>query len=405
MRTQTHALHHPPLARRHDRPLLLRLFRGALNRFLLLPLGAVIALVWANTEPESYFRFSHAFSFPVNEIAMAFFLALIAQELFEALIPGGALAVWRHRALPMVAALGGLLGSVVTFLLYVRLAHQPVLMPAWPVVAAVDIAAGYYLLRLIYPRRSGPVAFLLLVAVMTDVVALAVVSVQTPGFEVHPMGFGLLLIALLTAAALRRRRVKAFWPYWLISGTLSWLALYWMGIHPALALVPIVPLLPHDRRPGDVFADRPDHDPVHQAEHEWNGLAQLALFMFGLVNAGVIFKHVDTGTWAVVVAALAGRPLGIIAAVALAVTSGWHLPRRMQWADVIVVALATTSGFTFALFLGSAVLPVGAVSEQITLGALFTAAGALVTIYAAWMLCVGRFTPETEDNEDLTQRA
>lgn len=393
MSPHTHALHHPPLARRHDRHFLLRLFRGALNRFLLLPLGVAIALLWANTEPESYFRFSHALSFPVNEIAMAFFLALIAQELFEALMPGGALAAWRHRALPVVAALGGLIGSVFTFLLYVRLLHQQMLMPAWPVVAAVDIAAGYYLLRLIYPRRSGPVAFLLLVGVMTNVVAMAVVSVQTPGFEVHPMGFGLLLIALGSAAALRRRRVKAFWPYWLISGMLSWLSLYWMGIHPALALVPIVPLLPHDRRASDVFADRPDHVPIHQAEHEWNGLAQLALFMFGLVNAGVILKHVDTGTWAVVVAALAGRPLGIIAAVALAVTAGLHLPRRMQWADVIVVALATTSGFTFALFLGSAALPIGAVSQQVTLGALLTAGGALVTLYTAWMLCVGRFTP------------
>ena len=402
MSTQTHALRHPPLARRHDRPLLLRLFRGALNRFLLLPLGAAIAMVWANTEPESYFRFSHALSFPVNEIAMAFFLALIAQELFEALMPGGALAVWRHRALPMAAALGGLIGSVVTFLLYVRLAHQQVLMPAWPVVAAVDIAAGYYLLRLIYPRRSGPVAFLLLVAVMTDVVAMAVVSVQTPGFEVHPMGFGLLLIAFGSAAALRRRRVKVFWPYWLISGTLSWLALYWMGIHPALALVPIVPMLPHDRRGDDVFADRPDDHPVHQAEHEWNGLAQLALFLFGVVNAGVIVNHVDTGTWAVLVAALAGRPLGIIATVALAVAAGLHLPRRMDWSDVTVVALATTSGFTFALFLASAALPIGAVAGQVTLGALLTSAGAIVTIYVAWMLCVGRFKPRTDAGGDYS---
>ena len=117
MVTHTHALASPARRSRHgDRHIMLRLFRGALNRFLLLPLGAVIALVWANTEPESYFRFSQALAFPVNEIAMAFFLALIAQELFEALMPGGALAAWRHRALPMVAALGGLIGSVITFL-------------------------------------------------------------------------------------------------------------------------------------------------------------------------------------------------------------------------------------------------------------------------------------------------
>jgi NhaA family Na+:H+ antiporter len=366
-------------------------FHGALNRFLLLPLGVAIALVWANTAPESYFRLSQALAFPVNEIAMAFFLALIAQELYEAIMPGGALHAWRHRALPLVAAFGGLVGSAFTFLLYVNLAHEQMLISAWPVVAAVDIAAGYYILRLIYPRRSGPVAFLLMLAVATDVVAMAVVSVRTPDFSVHPLGLGLLLLALGGAALMRRRGVKAFWPYWLFGGTLSWLALYWMGIHPALALVPLVPLLPHDRRADDVFADRLDNSPVHQAEHEWNGVAQVALFFFGLVNAGVMLRAADTGTLAVLAGALAGRPIGVLIAVALAVTAGLRLPQGMRWADVALVAVATTSGFTFALFLASAALPIGAVSQQITLGALLTAAGALVTLGLAWTLGVGRF--------------
>jgi Na+/H+ antiporter NhaA len=123
MSTHTHTLPHPAVHHRETNPLV-RLFRAALNRFLLLPLGALIALVWANTEPESYFRFAHALAFPVNEIAMAFFLALIAQELFEALMRGGALHTWQHRALPMVAALGGLIGAVATFQIYIGVAHQ-----------------------------------------------------------------------------------------------------------------------------------------------------------------------------------------------------------------------------------------------------------------------------------------
>lgn len=395
MATHTHVLPHPA-AHHHQTGLITRLFHAALNRFLLLPLGALIAVVWANIEPESYFRFAHALAFPVNEIAMAFFLALIAQELYEALMRGGALHAWPHRALPMVAALGGLIGAVATFQIYIGIAHQRMLAAAWPVVAAVDIGAGYYVLRLIYPRRSAPVAFLLLLAVATNVIAMSVVLVQTPGFELHGMGLGVFLIALASAAALRRSGIKAFWPYWFVSGSLSWLALYWMGIHPALALIPIVPLLPHDRRQGDVFADRRDDDPVHQAEHEWHGVAQLALFLFGLVNAGVILRHFDTGTWAVLVAAVVGRPVGVIAAVALAMAAGLRLPRRMTWSDVTVIALATTSGFTFALFLGSAALPIGAVWDQVKLGALLTAAGAALTIWVAWMATVGRFAPRAE---------
>ena len=392
MSTHTHTLPHPA-AHHHETGLLVRLFRATLNRFLLLPLGALIALIWANTEPESYFRFAHALAFPVNEIAMAFFLALIAQELYEALMRGGALHAWQHRALPMIAALGGLIGGVATFQIYIGLAHQQMLAAAWPVVAAVDIGAGYYVLRAIYPRRSAPVAFLLLLTVATNVVAMTVVLVQAPGFELHATGLGVLLIALASAAALRRRGVKVFWPYWLVSGSLSWLALYWMGIHPALALIPIVPLLPHDRRQGEVFADRLDDNPVHHAEHEWNGVAQLALFLFGLVNAGVILRHFDTGTWAVLVAALVGRPLGVIVAVVLGVSAGLSLPRRMTWYDVTVIALATTSGFTFALFLGTAALPIGAVADQVKLGALLTAIGAAITMWVAWTCTVGRFKP------------
>lgn len=392
---RTHILHANDVAVFRSRPRWAgRVFRGILNRFLLLPLGAIIALVWANTDSEAYFRFSHALAFPVNEIGMAFFLALIAQELYEAMMPGGELNSWRHWLPPAVGALGGLLGAAVGFLLYVSVAHENVLAPGWPVAAAIDIGAGYYLLRLIYPHRHTVVSFLLLIAVITDAIALAVVSVQAPDFELHLRGFTLLVAALLGAVVLRRRKISTFWPYWLGCGTVSWLALYWMGVHPALALLPLVPLLPHLPRRGDVFADRIDREPTHFAEHQWNIVAQIALFLFGLVNAGVILKHADTGTWAVVAAAVAGRPLGILAAIAIAIQAGLHLPRRVDNRDLIVLALATTSGFTFALFLAAAVLPAGAVAQQLTVGALATTIGALLTLAAARLLRVGRFNPQ-----------
>lgn len=395
MRTHAHTLT-PPVVTRSRAHFARRLFQLALNRFLLLPLGVVIALVWANTASEEYFRFSHAVAFPVNEIGMAIFLALIAQELYESLMPGGALAAWRDRALPAVAALGGFIGSVATYLLLVSMWHEQMLVPGWPVVAAVDLAAGYYLLRLIYPRRGSAVSFLLLTAVLTDAVAISIVSVQTPSFHVHPAGLALFVTALASAALLRLRGVTSFWPYWLISGSLSWLALYWIGVHPALALVPIVPLLPHERRAGEVFAERRDDDPVHHAEHEWNVAAQIALFLFGLANGGVMLRHADTGTWAVILAAVIGRPIGVVAAIALAFAAGLRLPPRMHWRDVTVMAMAMATGFTFALFLGATVLPIGAVGEQVTLGALLTVVGVLPTIAGAWLLGVGRFHRSTE---------
>jgi len=222
-----------------DRRAPARLYRFVVDRFLLLPLGAAIAMVWANTDGESYFRMAHAWAWPVNEIGMAFFLALIAQEVFEAVMPGGALHVWRHRVLPLAGAAGGFAGAALTYGAYVSLAHEMPLAQAWPVACAVDLAAAYYVLRLVYPRRSTPVAFLLVLAVVTDAVAMAVVTLTSPHFTFQPYGSLLLLAALALAAGLRRMNVRSFWPYWLGCGPLSWLAMYWMGIHPALSLVPI----------------------------------------------------------------------------------------------------------------------------------------------------------------------
>jgi NhaA family Na+:H+ antiporter len=162
------------------------------------------------------------------------------------------------------------------------------------------------------------------------------------------------------------------------------------GVHPALALVPIVPFLPREPRSLDLFADPPDDDHIHHVEHEWHEVVQLILFLFGLVNAGIVLRGYDTGTWAVLLAAIVGRPLGILVAVSLALAAGLHLPLHLRWRELVVIALATSSGFTFALFLAAGLLPVGAVLQQVGLGALATAAGAPLAFGAAWLLHVGR---------------
>src|SRR5881394_3071984 len=95
------------------------------------------------------------------------------------------------------------------------------------------------------------------------------------------------------------------------------------GLHPAFALVPIVPFLPHEPRRLDLLADPPDDDAVHHVEHEWNAAVQVILLLFGLVNGGVALRGYDTGTWAILLAALVGRPMGIVASVGLAVAAGW----------------------------------------------------------------------------------
>lgn len=381
----------PVTAPLEDRSATARAFRFVIDHFLVLPLGAAIALVWANTAGESYFRFALAWAWPVNEIGMAIFLALIAQEVFEVVMPGGALHAWRNWLMPVAGALGGLMGAAMAYGLFVTAVNQAALETAWPVAAAIDVAAGCFVVRLLYPRRTTPLAFLLVLAVVTDAIVMGLVTVQAPGLRFAPAGALFLVAALALAAGLRRWNVRSFWPYWIGAGSLSWFGTYWMGLHPAMSLVPIVPLLPHAPRSLDLFQDRPGAAPVHRAEHIWHGLAQVALFLFGLVNAGVTIGYYDVGTWGVLLAAGAGRPLGVMGGVALAVAAGLRLPRGIHWRDLAVIALATTSGFTFALFVAAAVVPIGAVSNQITLGALSTSFGAVLALVAARLLGVGRF--------------
>jgi Na+:H+ antiporter, NhaA family len=386
-----HAAAEHPLTTHHARRSriahpLARLF----DHFLLLPVGAVIAIVWANTAAESYFRFSQSLAFYVNEIGMAFFIGLITQEVIEAVMKGGALHSWRRWSLVLIAAAGGAAGAVAVYLAYVGYKHETILAAAWPVASAIDVAAAYYTLKMIMPR-SGALPFILLLGIATDLFGAVVVAPRYPALDVEAGGAGLIVVALGLAGLLRALKVRAFWPYVAVCGTLSWIAFYREGLHPAFALVPIVPFLSHEPRRLDLFADPPDDDATHHFEHEWNELVQGILFLFGLVNAGVVLRGYDTGTWAILAASLVGRPLGMLAAVGLAVAAGLHLPRRIGWRELVVIALAASSGFTFALFFATGLISIGPVLAQLTLGALATAAGSALAIGAAKLLRVGRF--------------
>jgi len=83
-----------------------RLSRFAVEHLALLPLGAVIALVWVNTAPESYYAFTSAMSFAVNDVAMVLFFALMTKEVVEATAPGGVLHPWRRALLPVCSSIG-----------------------------------------------------------------------------------------------------------------------------------------------------------------------------------------------------------------------------------------------------------------------------------------------------------
>lgn len=375
---------------------MVKLLRFTVDHFLLVPIGGLIAIVWANAGPASYFTWAHNLAFVVNEIGMALFFALVAQEVVEEVIPGGALHTWRRWTLPVVAAVGGIVGSALVYLAYVRWQYELVLSSGWPVAGAIDLAFAYFIVKAIF-RRHAAIPFLLLLAIAADAIGMLLIASRHPFVEMRSGGAALMTAALGLAFVLRRRKVHTFWPYLLGCGPLSWWALYLDGLHPALALVPIVPFLPHAPRSLELFADAPHgrHDSSRHFEHVWKYPVQAVLFLFGLVNAGVLLNGYDTGTWALLAAMLAGKPLGIFAAVGLALALGLHLPARFHWRDLIVVAFATSGGFTFGLFFATAVFPMGPVLTQLKLGAVLSGVGVPLAFAAARLLHAGRFDQHT----------
>ncbi|HEU4935582.1 MAG TPA: Na+/H+ antiporter NhaA [Vicinamibacterales bacterium] len=361
------------------------------DSFFLLPIGVLIALVWANTAGLSYFRFAHALRFIVNDIGMVFFVGLVTEEALEAVMPGGALYRWRRTLLPIVAAAGSVLGATAIYVLYLRERSEFMLLEGWPVAAAQDVALAYFIAKAIFRERRGPVGFLLVMAIVSDAIAIASIVFWYPtNAQAFGVAIGLMAMAIVLAAALRAARVDKIWLYLVTSGTLSWIACYWSGIQPALALVPVVPFLPHRSRNVGLSAEAQRATP-RRFEHIFKYTVQVVLLFYGLVNGGVVIGGEMPGAWAVLLAALVGRPAGVLISIGLAMAAGLRLPLRLGWRELIVMSLAASAGFTFALFFAASVIPAGPLLNELKLGALSTAMSAVLAFAAARLLHVGRF--------------
>src|SRR3984893_11444843 len=334
---------------------------GFIRDYLLaLPVGCAAALAWANTLPESYYRFANATAFVVNDVGMAFFFALITKEVVESTLPGGDLHPWRRAALPVVAATGSVIVSIAIYLAVAEYFGEHMLGAGWVAACAIDIPGTYVIARMIFGRHPA-VPFLLVLAISADAIGLAAVAVVHPVGDANPViGLVLMAAAVSGAAVLRHRRVKSFWPYLLGPGAVSWWALFLGGVHPALALVPIIPFFPHGRRARGLMVEPAPqaHDTMTLFERWWRPPVEGVLLLFGLVNAGVPFHGLEAGLWAIPIAAL-GRPVGVVAAAGLAIAAGLHLPRRVGWRELLVVGCTASIGLVFALFFATAVMPLG----------------------------------------------
>lgn len=415
------------------------------NYSLLMIGGAVLALIWANIDPQSYHAVVDWTILPhspvghphyavdgsvehrtltlhylVNDVLMAFFFAIAAKEVWEAIVLEQGSLRGKSAFVPVLSAVGGMAGPVVIYLslaavlgseTYDALAH------GWAVPTATDIAFSYIVARIVFGAGHPAVRFLLLLAIVDDALGLLIIAVFYPKGDVAPEWLLLSLGAALAAwllfnwlprfldrgrelqpkATWMRRRLR-FWPY-LAAGAVSWYGFQQAGLHPALGLLPIIPTMPHADRGFGIFAEAEQHltDILNQFEHALKFPVEIILFLFGLLNAGVEFASVGTPTWLILLGLLLGKPLGIM-------LSGWFAARvlrlglspGMTLRDVLIVGFIAAIGFTVALFVAGVAFDPDTtlagvpIQEAAKLGALLSVAAGPVAYVVARIVGVRR---------------
>jgi NhaA family Na+:H+ antiporter len=351
------------------------IFTFLFENSLLLLIGAVAGLIWANVSLESYGSAAHALEFIVNDVGMVFFFGLAAKEVYEAMLPGGPLSSPREGAVPVFAAVGGMAAPASIYLAAIWFLGRPDLHPGWAIPCATDIAFSYLVSRAIFKPGHPAIPFLLLLAIADDALGLIVLAIFYPSGAVSmQLLMGLLLPGIALAWAFRFFGIGNFWAYVLGPGVLAWLGLFYGGLHPALALVPIIPLMPHDKYDLRVFGRTGlvKFKTLHHFETWWKVPVQFILLAFGFVNAGVPFSAVGPISWIVLASLVVGKPIGIVATTMLAERFGFRRAAGLDYRSLVTLGVAAGIGFTVALFFTTAAFPPGAIQSQAKMGALFS---------------------------------
>lgn len=375
---------------------------------VLLLLAAVSALALANgplaDRYESFWSVSPALgSWRVGSARhfvsaglMTVFFAAISLEIKREMVHGPMRAP-RYAALPVIAALGGM---VIPALMYLAINHGAVGARGWAVPIATDVAFAVGLLVALR-RWVGEelTVFLLTLAVFDDVGTILVIALVFGG-TIHA---GSLLLAAavagIYAAGQRRRDGPALW---LAAGcgVLLWVLLSRSGVHPTMAGVALGLLTRARVRPDEA------QSPVEKWERALHPVSsRLVVPVFALANAGVqlspgALRGGTTTIFAgIVLALVVGKPLGIVAAAWLAVRLRiGRLPDGVSWRRFCGVACAAGIGFTVSLFVAELAFA-GVAAETARLAVL--TASIVAAVLSAVILAASRpVTPGAQSGND-----
>ncbi|MFI6264791.1 Na+/H+ antiporter NhaA [Micromonospora sp. NPDC051006] len=366
----------------------------------LLLLGAVVALIWANSPwTESYAGLREFVPWPggarwhldldlaswAGDGLLAIFFFVVGLELKREFV-AGELRDPRRAALPVVAALGGMLVPALIFVAVTASTGGDGLR-GWAIPTATDIAFALAVLALISSHLpQGLRAFLLTLAVVDDLFAITIIAVfYTAHLDLLPLLAAIVPLGLFALLVQRRR---TWWWALLPLAAATWALVHASGVHATVAGVLLgfaVPVL-RGRRGGAGLAER--------LEHRWRPVsAGVAVPIFAFFAAGVALREADLGavlTDPVVIGVVAGLVLGKSVGIfsstfLLARFTRAELDEDITWSDLLGLALLAGIGFTVSLLIGELAFGAGTAADErvkvaVLAGSLISAALAAVVL-------------------------
>ena len=420
------------------RSMLERFVHSATSGSVLLFGATLVALVWANSPwSASYFAlwklplslgrrqlFSMDLHHWIDDGLMVLFFLVVGLEIKREIVKGE-LSSFKQAALPIMAALGGMILPAV---IYFALNRSGLGAAGWGIPMATDIGFALGVLALLGKRiPSNLRVFMLALAIVDDVGAILVIAFfYTPQISLSALAVAGVLLAVLVVVAMRQAPISVY----VVVGFFFWAAVLSSGVHATIAgvilglLAPIKPkfrpeeladiaepllrnfrsqILSQDKSSAEATLTELDGllsgtdsiaERLERSVHPW--VSFFVLPLFALASAGVALSteqlklacssHIALGIF---LGLLIGKSVGIMAFSYLAVrTKIAVMAEGLTWAGIAGVGILAGLGFTVALFISGLSFEEEAMvaTAKVAVLAASLAAGSIGYIFLRFML-------------------
>jgi NhaA family Na+:H+ antiporter len=282
----------------------------------------------------------------INDGLMAIFFLVVGLEIKRELIEGELSSI-KKAAMPVFAALGGMLVPAAIFLL-INLGKPS--QHGWGIPMATDIAFALAIVAALGKRVPTSIKiFLAALAIVDDLGAILVIALfYSSKLDNTYLAYAGGIVALL--ATLNYFGVKRL-IFYLIPGVFLWYLVHHSGIHATIAGVLLACFIPTN--------PVKETSPLEKLEHLLLKPVNLFIMpLFALANTNIhlewsMLKGISSPIGLGIILGLVfGKPIGVFLFSWISVKLGWsRLPSKTTWKHIVGLGMLAGIGFTMSTFI------------------------------------------------------